>query len=247
MDEYDEGCLAQAEKEVAAIRDAALKKVQKTHPEITRVIDRRTVDDYCEKVWDYPGKWYYMGVRIPAGFHSEEALTDAIAADTLQYFANGGASSPGFSGKKAVAAVIVYYSRHHGNTKKLLDAITAADKTVSLIDVTKHPNADLSGFDRIGFASGIYYSKFAEPLLTFAQAHLPENKDVFYIYTHGAPVGGFLTGIRAIAAQKHCRELGKYDCLGFDTVGPFRFVGGIAKGHPNEKDVAGAVKFYQNL
>ena len=31
---------------------------------------------------------------------------------------------------------IVYYSKHHGNTKKLLDAI-AAENEVTLIDVTE--------------------------------------------------------------------------------------------------------------
>ena len=50
---------------------------------------------------------------------------------------------------------IVYYSKHHGNTKKLLDAI-AEKHPVTLIDVTKQPDADLSGYDRVGFASGIY-------------------------------------------------------------------------------------------
>ena len=48
---------------------------------------------------------------------------------------------------------IVYYSKHHGNTKRLLDAIAATEK-VTLIDVTEHPDADLASFDRIGFASG---------------------------------------------------------------------------------------------
>ena len=141
---------------------------------------------------------------------------------------------------------IAYYSQHHGNTKKLLDAI-AAEYAVTLIDVTDQPDADLSSFDRIGFASGIYFSSFAKQLLVFADAHLPERKDVFYIYTHGAPVGGFLKGIREIAEKKHCRELGAYHCLGFDTFGPFRLVGGIAKGHPTGKEIAGAVEFYRQL
>ena len=141
---------------------------------------------------------------------------------------------------------IAYYSQHHGNTKKLLDAI-AAEYAVTLIDVTDQPDADLSSFDRIGFASGIYFSSFARQLLAFADAHLPEGRDVFYIYTHGAPVGGFLKGIRKIAGRKHCRELGTYHCLGFDTFGPFRLVGGVAKGHPTEEEIAGAVKFYQGL
>lgn len=44
---------------------------------------------------------------------------------------------------------IVYYSQHHGNTKKLLDAIKAADPSVELIDVVASPSADLSSYDRI--------------------------------------------------------------------------------------------------
>ena len=142
---------------------------------------------------------------------------------------------------------IMYYSKHHGNTKKLLDAIEKSDSSVTLIDVTEQPNCDLSSYDRIGFASGIYFSSFAKQIITFAKAHLPENKDVFYIYTHGAPKGGFLKGVREIAAKKHCRELGKYHCLGYDTYGPFKLIGGIAKGHPNEKEITSAVKFYQSL
>ena len=44
---------------------------------------------------------------------------------------------------------IAYYSKHHGNMKKLLDAIVAADPSVVLIDVTVQPTADLSGYNRI--------------------------------------------------------------------------------------------------
>lgn len=141
---------------------------------------------------------------------------------------------------------IVYYSKHHGNTKKLLDAI-AAENEVTLIDVTEQPSADLSGYDRIGFASGIYYNSFAKQLLTYAQDCLPAKKDVFYLFTHGAPKGVFLTAIRKIAEQKQCREIGSYHCLGFDTFGPFKLVGGTAKGRPNEEDLAAACKFYEDI
>ena len=155
---------------------------------------------------------------------------------------------------------IVYYSEHHGNTKKLLDAI-AAKHDVTLINVTKTPETDLSGYDRIGLASGIYYSSFAKQLLAsgiyyssfakqllaYAEEHLPEGKDVFYIFTHGAPKGMFLNAVRKIAEAKHCRELGDYHCQGFDTFGPFKLVGGIAKGHPTEDEISGAVSFYEGL
>ena len=141
---------------------------------------------------------------------------------------------------------IVYYSRHHGNTKKLLDAISESNE-VTLIDVTEQPSADLSAYDRIGLASGIYYNSFSKQLLEFAEKHLPEKKEVFYIYTHGAPKGMFLNAVRKIAEQKHCREIGSYHCLGFDTFGPFILVGGIAKGHPTEEEIKEAVAFYQKL
>lgn len=73
---------------------------------------------------------------------------------------------------------IVYYSKHHSNTKKLLDAI-AEKHEVTLVDVTDNPITDLSGYDRIGFASGIYYSKFQKALLKYAEEHMPEGKETF--------------------------------------------------------------------
>lgn len=73
---------------------------------------------------------------------------------------------------------IVYYSKHHGNTKKLLDAI-AQKHEVTLIDMTDNPVTYLSEYDRIGFASGIYYSKFQKALLKYAQEYMPDNKETF--------------------------------------------------------------------
>ena len=51
-------------------------------------------------------------------------------------------------------AVIIYASTHHGSTRKLAEAI-ANRYDVHLIDAAKQQSADLSAYDRIGFASGI--------------------------------------------------------------------------------------------
>ena len=123
----------------------------------------------------------------------------------------------------------------------------AGEYQFSLIDVTKQPDADLSGYDRVGFASGIYYSAFAKQIVAFARERLPEGKDVFFIYTHGAPGGNFLKGIREVTSAKRCREIGEYRCQGFDTFGPFKLVGGLAKGHPTGEEIGGAVAFYEGL
>ena len=66
-----------------------------------------------------------------------------------------------------MTTAIVYYSKHHGNTKKLVDAIGSADPSLTLIDVTEQPDAELSSYDRIGIASGIYFTSFAKQVLAF--------------------------------------------------------------------------------
>ena len=150
-------------------------------------------------------------------------------------------------GRYSMKAAIVYYSKHHGNTKKIVDAI-ASRFEVALIDAAENLPVDLKDFDCIGFASGIYFSSFAKQILSFAEKNLPENKGVFLIGTCGmkSPVVYF-DAIRKVAQAKHCRELGAYLCLGFDTFGPFKVIGGIAQGHPDEKEIADAVKFYQEI
>ncbi len=142
---------------------------------------------------------------------------------------------------------IAYYSKHHGNTKKVLDAIKEYDPEVELIDVTERHEVDLIGYDRLGFASGVYYTKFSDQLLNFAKVNLPPQKDVFFIATAGNPLDMYFKSIVEVAESKQCREIGRYQCLGHDSFGPFKLVGGIQKGHPDESELQKAVEFYKNL
>lgn len=141
---------------------------------------------------------------------------------------------------------IVYYSKHHENTKKLLDFI-AETQDVTLIDALKTESADLSHYDMIGFASGIYYSKFHKSVLRFAEKNLPENKRVFFICTYGVKKEGYTDAISKAVSKSKADILGEYGCLGFDTFGPFKLIGGIAKGHPDQSELAGAVKFFERI
>ena len=49
---------------------------------------------------------------------------------------------------------IIYASVHHGNTKKVVDAI-AKENEIEVIDATQITEKNLAEYDRIGFASGI--------------------------------------------------------------------------------------------
>ena len=139
---------------------------------------------------------------------------------------------------------IIFASVHHGNTRKIVEKI-ARNNDVDLIDATQVKEKDLSEYDRIGFASGIYYGKFHQSVLNFASVNLPEYKEVFLICTQGGSAA--YQSIETIIKDKHCNVIGKFSCKGYDTFGPFKLVGGIAKGHPNEKDLTAAMEFYQSL
>jgi len=140
---------------------------------------------------------------------------------------------------------IVYYSEHHGNTKKLIDAVTTPD--ITLIDVTKTDTADLTSYNLIIFASGIYFSQFEKRVIAFVEKNLPAGKKTALLYTYGAKRDSYTNKITESIQQKGSTVLGSYGCFGFDTFGPFKLVGGIAKGHPNAEEIAGAVKFVKGL
>ena len=141
---------------------------------------------------------------------------------------------------------ILYYSRHHENTKKLLDAI-AAEHPFTAIDVTKTEHVDLTGYDLIGFASGINYSRFHKRLEQLAEQALPAGKRVFFLYTYGVKKEGYTKSMEAIAARKSAEVVGSFGCLGWNTFGPFKLIGGIAKGHPDQGELEGARRFYAQM
>lgn len=144
--------------------------------------------------------------------------------------------------------IILYYSNHHGNTKKLVDAIQASDpENVEILDVTKAGPKDLSEYEWIGVASGIYAGSFGKPLLNYLKDNLPPGKNVFILFTSAMNMDSMSSSVRKVIEEKNCWVMGQYSCPGYNTFGPFKLVGGTAKGRPNKADLEGAVKFYKNL
>ncbi|WP_297288683.1 flavodoxin family protein [uncultured Flavonifractor sp.] len=142
--------------------------------------------------------------------------------------------------------VVCYYSRHHGNTLKVLEAMSA-EGDMDLIDVTTRQSVRLEGYDCIGFASGIYGFEFQKAVVEFARQYLPQGKPVFFVYTYGGAKGTGAKAVAEIAREKDCTVLGEFSCKGYDTFGPFKLVGGIAKGHPDRQDLENARAFYREL
>ena len=143
---------------------------------------------------------------------------------------------------------LVYASVHHKNTEKVVKAIAEKHPEIELIDATKTILKDLASYDLIGFASGIFYGKFHKSLLSFITENLPLRKKVFVMYTCGSDRSeSYLKDINDLIKSKECTLTAAYSCLAYDTFGPFKLIGGINKGHPNEADLQKAVDFYESL
>jgi len=99
---------------------------------------------------------------------------------------------------------IVYYSSHHGNTKRLLDAVCAENHDIVLINAAASPITELSDYDLIGFASGIYYSKFHDTVLRFAEQTLKKGQKVFFLYYLRHEESPLYSGHTVCRREKRC-------------------------------------------
>jgi len=145
-------------------------------------------------------------------------------------------------------ALIICESYHHGNTKKIADAMAgvlhAEVKTSAEVDA-----GILGSYDLIGFGSGIYASRNHKNLLKLADSLPAMDKKAFIFSTAGAG-NGDLKGHRELKTRleaKGFKIVDEFTCKGFDTFGPLRFIGGISKGRPNENDIEDAKQFAAKL
>ena len=142
--------------------------------------------------------------------------------------------------------VIIYASTHHGNTRKLIEAISEKYQ-IDIIDAIEQKFANLSEYDLIGFASGIDFGKFYDAVEQFLKDNLPENKAVFFMYTCARDDKDFTYTMRTEAIKRHALLMGEYGCRGYNTYGAWKVIGGMNKHHPTKKELDGAVQFYELL
>lgn len=142
---------------------------------------------------------------------------------------------------------IFYASVHHGNTKKVAEAMAEA-LSAELFDLIKQGGADISGYDLIGLASGIYYSNMHKAVRKFAEeTEFRPGQKVFLVCTCGMDSKDFTKKVRKTLEDKQVEVLDSFRCRGFDTFGPLVLIGGIAKGRPNAEDLERAREYARNL
>ena len=141
---------------------------------------------------------------------------------------------------------ICYLSVHHGNTLQLLQAMAQAE-SIDLIDLRTRQTVDLTGYDRVGFATGIYGFAMHQAVLDFARQYLPAGKPVFFVYTYGLTKGTGASELKKLAAERGCPVLGEFGSRAYDTYAPYRPGGGLSKGHPDQQDLEQGQAFTRRL
>ncbi len=147
--------------------------------------------------------------------------------------------------------LIIYISMHHGNTEKIARAM-AEVLNAKLLKPSEIDVDELSQYDLIGFGSGIYYGRHHKSLLNFIDK-LPslEGKKAFIFFTSGTRKLPLINEcdkqLKEKLLEKGFNIIGIFSCRGFDTYGPFKYIGGTSKGRPNEKDLEQAKSFAKHL
>lgn len=143
--------------------------------------------------------------------------------------------------------IVLYDSWHHNNTEKLLQGCSKKCQGKVTIDLCSlhDDNAvpDLSSYDAIGFASGVYAGRMSDKILTY----IKENQTALT----GRSVLFFSTSSSGnTKAIKNAADMipdsivkGMFACRGWNTFGPFKLFGGTNKNCPNEADMQKAADF----
>jgi len=153
-------------------------------------------------------------------------------------------------------SLIVCYSYHHNNTRKVAEAMAKVlDAPVKTPQQTSPE--ELQQFDLVGFGSGIYAEKHHESLLKLVDK-LPEvdDKKAFIFSTSfvgvdshvfGRVTGKFHTALREQLQSKGYTVVGEFNCKGFNTNRIYGRFGGMNKGRPNAEDLKRAEEFVEKL
>ncbi|BBZ49076.1 flavodoxin family protein [Mycobacterium heidelbergense] len=151
----------------------------------------------------------------------------------------------------AMKSLVVCASRSHGNTRRVADRIAEVLAAEVVTPESVDPEI-VRGYDLVGFGSGIYYMMVDARLRKLIRRLPAVDRHIraFTFFTSGAreiPLLGYNKPVRERLEQKGFEVIGSFSCRGFDTVGPFGFIGGINRGRPDDLDLDRAAEFAERL
>jgi len=143
--------------------------------------------------------------------------------------------------------LIIYKSIHHGNTLKIAK-VMADVLEAELLDLKDVNIKIIEEYDLIGFGSGIYKARPHAELIKFiGDLSKMKSKKAFVFTTSGMGFSRYNDFLKNKLKEKYFKIIGEFSCKGFDSWGPFKYIGGIRKGKPDENDLRNAENFAIDL
>jgi len=150
-----------------------------------------------------------------------------------------------------MSILIIYASIHKKNTEKIAQEM-GNSLDAKVIPFFKVKKEEIEKYDLIGFGSGVYLAKFHKRMINLVK-NLPQVKEkkAFIFSTSGIGENILLnrshSHFRKLLKKKGFQVVGEFNCLGHDTFGPLKYIGGVNKGRPNEEDFRKAREFAEGL
>jgi flavodoxin len=142
---------------------------------------------------------------------------------------------------------IVYKSIHHGNTRRVAEAMAALG--AELYTVEEAATLDASQFDLVGLGSGIYFCRHHHELrrLVATWPTVPRKSFVYSTAGISSLASWWHGSLVRLLRRRGSEVIGEFSCPGFDTFGPLWLIGGLHRGRPSELDLARATEFAKGL
>ena len=131
---------------------------------------------------------------------------------------------------------LFYFSRHHGNTLKIVDAIKARHPEIEVVNTKKiNPySVNVDDYDLVILASGIYWGGAGKPLRKLAKK-FPVGQKMLILTTHGSATEYYPLKWRAELTLKGYEVLDSYGVQAFYDMWPYKK--GRNHNHPTPDEV----------
>ena len=148
-------------------------------------------------------------------------------------------------GKKII---VFYYSYSSMSTEKLVKGIQTSFPNMEILLLPSDEKNDVSSYDYVGFASGIYAWDFGKPIYEkLEKLQGLEGKKCFSLCTSTAGYEKYTLYPKDAIEKKGGKFIGGWGCLGKAVFFPLNMFGGVNKVKSDEEDFKKGTEFLKKL
>ena len=146
---------------------------------------------------------------------------------------------------------VIIFMQSYGsmNTKQLLDNSTKNFRNIEIVALPNENKTDVSSYDFVGFASGIYFWDFGKEIYKHIEKLKGlEGKNVFTICTAGSPYESHPKKPKESIEKKGGKLVAGFGTMGSTKGGITGFIRGVfnMQVRPNDNDYKECQKFIEN-